>query len=309
MIIDNIYKITPNVLLSSGSLKWHSLPTFDNKSYMLCHPAWHFGLTSLKLYYSLRNLLKSKNIELILLHNSKREYLFSKLFGFNSFFLNQNMHANENLFEIKSVPKVYDAVYIAAAKKYKRLHLIEKIKNIYVVTYMWGQRDEKGKWNLHKFEPKISHAHYNDYILSNEHVHDIITKSKVGLALSKKEGAMWAVMEYLLSGLPIVSTKSLGGRDFYFDNKFVNIVKSNSEAVRTGVKDIIRKNIDPYFIRNNTMKKINKQRIKFYDLVIKLSSNSNEPYKKFYDRVWGGAEGIENCNYREINTLGTKENT
>ena len=40
-----------------------------------------------------------------------------------------------------------------------------------------------------------------------------LNRARVGLCLSAREGAMFASMEYLLSGLPIVTTPSMGGRD------------------------------------------------------------------------------------------------
>jgi hypothetical protein len=35
-------------------------------------------------------------------------------------------------------------------------------------------------------------------------------------------------MEYLMSGLPVVSTLSLGGRDYFFDDDFVRIAGPRS---------------------------------------------------------------------------------
>ncbi len=41
---------------------------------------------------------------------------------------------------------------------------------------------------------------------------------RVGMCLSETEGAMFAAVEYLLCGLPVVSTPSQGGRDVWFDS-------------------------------------------------------------------------------------------
>ena len=66
--------------------------------------------------------------------------------------------------------------------------------------------------------------------------------SKVGLCLSKAEGAMYSSMEYLLCGLPIVSTKSIGGRDEFFTDKNCIFAKDNSKSV----KDCVDKWLNNY---------------------------------------------------------------
>ena len=258
---------------------------------------WYFSFSSVIPHAKHRAMLQKKNIELIILNNSKREHLFAILFGFKSVFLNQNMHVCEHQFKIENYPKKYDAVYIAAAKKYKRLHLAQKIESLYIITYFWPLViDENGNWDLHAFEPRIKHAAFNNKRIDKPQIRRILSQSKCGLALSKKEGAMLASMEYLLSGIPIVTTKSLGGRDHFFDNRYVKTVKSNATAVKNGVEEIISLNLNPDLIRNETLAKIETERRKFYSFVKKLHTDNNskiEPYELFSRRIWGNESGIE----------------
>ena len=51
--------------------------------------------------------------------------------------------------------------------------------------------------------------------LNTEEVRRILVQSRCGLALSAQEGAMYASGEYLLAGLPVVTTRSRGGRDAF----------------------------------------------------------------------------------------------
>jgi glycosyltransferase involved in cell wall biosynthesis len=259
---------------------------------------WYFSWTSLPLYYKFRKMLLKKRITMILLSNSESEHKFAKFFGFTSYFINQNIHACENDFKIiKNSEKKYDAVYTAAAKPYKRLHLAEKIKSLYIITYFWPDvRDKNGDWDLHAFEPRIKHAKFNKRRIDEIKITEILNQSRCGMALSKKEGAMWAVMEYLFCGLPIVSTKSVGGRDFFFDKRFVKIVKDTPEEVEKGVYELVQKHIDPYFIRNETLNVLNKSRKEFYNLVDSITTKhnqTNEPYESFHKRIWGREHGIE----------------
>ncbi|PZX11937.1 hypothetical protein LX69_03001 [Breznakibacter xylanolyticus] len=257
---------------------------------------WFFSWTSLPLFFKHKILLKQRNIELILLNNSKREHLFAKIMGFKSFFINQNINVCEHQFRIKPAEKKYDAIYIAAAKQYKRIHLAKLIKRLYIVTYFWPDiRDKNGKWDLHKFEPAIKHADFNNERIDATEINKKLNESKCGLALSKKEGAMLAVMEYLYAGLPVVSTNSIGGRDLYLHPDYSIIVKDNPLAVLNGVNNIISRNINPDIIREKTLEIVEQGRKKFFNLCKELSSDNNEfpDYEQFKSKLWGSPIGLE----------------
>ena len=64
----------------------------------------------------------------------------------------------------------------------------------------------------------------------------VYNQAAVGLCLSAVEGAMYSSMEYLMAGLPIVSTPSLGGRDVYFDPDYCLIVEPEPAAIRRAVE-------------------------------------------------------------------------
>ena len=53
--------------------------------------------------------------------------------------------------------------------------------------------------------------------MNDEEVNNFLNQCKVGIILSEVEGANYASIQYLLAGLPVVSTKSKGGRDVFFD--------------------------------------------------------------------------------------------
>jgi len=297
MKINAVYKISdqPLIYASTGPKAWSQLPAVEKREgYMLCHPMWQFSWTSLRLYARLRKMLKQKNIHLILLHNSAAEYRFAKRFGFHSYFINQNIHACEHDFVVQPEPKKYDAVYIAAAKPYKRIHLAADIERLYVVTYFWPDvRDENGHWDLHQFEPRVAHADFNRDRIDAQQISRIINASHCGLALSKKEGAMWATMEYLLSGLPIVSTPSVGGRDFFFDPEYVKVVPPDPPTIRQGVETLMRMELDPNEIRVRTLEKMQSVRKRYFELCHDLHNQSSLSsqkldYEWFWNHIWGG---------------------
>ena len=101
----------------------------------------------------------------------------------------------------------------------------------------------------------------------------------MGVILSKKEGACYASVEYLLSGLPVVSTVSMGGRDVFLDERFCRIVKSNSRSISKAINELRSLKISPNFIRDETLKKLklHEERFKY------LLKNILDEYKVEYD--------------------------
>lgn len=60
---------------------------------------------------------------------------------------------------------------------------------------------------------------------------------------------MRASMEYLLAGLPIVSTRSVGGRERYFGTAYTRVVAPNPDAVAAAVADLRNQHLDRNAIR------------------------------------------------------------
>jgi glycosyltransferase involved in cell wall biosynthesis len=72
--------------------------------------------------------------------------------------------------------------------------------------------------------------------VTREKVCSVISSSHVGLILSEVEGQCHAAVEYLLCGLPVVSTPSFGGRDEFFDNYGSLICPADENAVFSAVE-------------------------------------------------------------------------
>jgi hypothetical protein len=99
---------------------------------------------------------------------------------------------------------------------------------------------------------------------------------------------MFASMEYLLCGLPIISIRSLGGRDVFFDEEYVQIVDATPDAVNNGVLEISRRQIPPQHVRQKTLAKIAEHRARLIDLVAEISAaegvkiHRDEAYKRIF---------------------------
>lgn len=74
-------------------------------------------------------------------------------------------------------------------------------------------------------------------------------------------------MEYLLCGIPVVSTRNQGGRDFFFDPQFSRTVEPDAKAVAEAVSELSSLNLSPQLIRLATLMKIRESRQDFIRLV------------------------------------------
>ena len=94
-----------------------------------------------------------------------------------------------------------------------------------------------------------------------------IAKARCGLCLSKAEGAMFASIEYLLCGIPIVNTQSLGGRDVMFPDFAVKTVPDTPEAVAETVQEFVEHAPEPEKIRAAALEKMKAHREVFRRLL------------------------------------------
>lgn len=271
MIRKGIYTINedPKIISFYG----HEVIDFVKKSYntqdqqplyCLIHITWNHALPHrmLKKKWAFHQL-KSLGITPLLATNSKQEDIYRKLFGIQGLQCITYIYIDEGNYKVLDLEKQYEAIYAAQLIPFKRLELIQDIDKVFVLTYV----DGANQWNLHHKYPLLSHVKFNSEWVSTNDKNLLFNQAKVALALSKEEGAMMANVEYLLSGLPVVSTKSQGGRDQYYDEEYCLIVKDTAKAVSEGVQELVRRNISPQYIREQTLKKIDKDRNRYVDFI------------------------------------------
>jgi glycosyltransferase involved in cell wall biosynthesis len=193
--------------------------------------------------------------------------------GLHAIFCNQNAMVDENIFKpIPSVTKMYDAIYDGRLKSYKRHYLAKEIESLALIYAFNSYVDDINYVN--KVRREFTHAHFfnhpdaSEYIcLEPSDVNQSLNACRVGLCLSSIEGAMYSSLQYLLSGLPVVSTRSLGGREVFFDEEYVLIVEDKAEAVRRGVRELIERRIPAHRIRHKTLEKMRDHRLRLISLV------------------------------------------
>jgi len=238
--------------------------------------------------------------EFTYLANTPKELELLNKRGISAIFCNQNAFIDEDVFKpIPGVEKKYDAIYNARFIEVKRHYLAAKIKKLALLTYFTAESREERDLNEYKnilpdavmlnwdgLALKAIH-NINDYKrMLYDKIPECLNQARVGLALSAKtmvrnglitsgEGANYAAAEYLLCGLPVVSTESMGGREVFFDDEYVKIVDDTPDAVREGVEELIRRNIPPEYVREKTLEKMRPHRKRFIKLIQEIYDKEN----------------------------------
>jgi glycosyltransferase involved in cell wall biosynthesis len=97
-------------------------------------------------------------------------------------------------------------------------------------------RDDNNFLDIRRFNPLAIHWDIGDAAIRHH-----INSSVCGLMLSDIEGACYASTEYLLCGVPVVTTKSFGGRDEYYEEENHLTVRATPAHVAEGVSYFVDK--------------------------------------------------------------------
>jgi len=249
----------------------------DQKVYFLCAWWWHTE--------ELRHIVQIKQLEdellsryphfnFIHLSNSVRQDENFESGGLNSIFCNHNCFVDERIFRpLPQTEKRYDAVYDARIIEFKRHYLASEVDDLALI-YGQNHFSEDDKRFTEEIRDLLHGAHYFNHSGSGEYRHlsaaeinNCLNECRVGLCLSSVEGAMYASTQYLLSGLPVVTTESIGGRDVFFDEEVSITVDADPKSVKRGVEEMISRNLKPNHVRHKTLERMREHRNRFIDLI------------------------------------------
>ena len=203
------------------------------------------------------------SIRITFLSNSPVEERLITGAGLTSVFCHQNAFLDERRYRVvPAMRKQYDAIYVARITPFKRHQLASGISSLSLIgswhDYERQHRDAvmqalpAAHWQKKAWAPRM-YRHMN--------------AAHTGLCLSAEEGAMFVSAEYLLCGLPVVSTPNIGGRDHLFTEPFAVTVSPSPQAVAEGVAWQIGQRHDPQDIRHAVIEKMQYHRSVFRKLV------------------------------------------
>lgn len=154
-------------------------------------------------------LRRIPQLEVRFLANSPVEETGVRKLGFPVVYCHQNAFLEEGNYRLSLNDKEFDAVYVARITPFKRHELAAELDSLLLVGDYSGAEQAFALDALKKQKPAAVWKRY----VPHRSIADEIGRARVGLCLSAEEGAMFVSAEYMLCGLPVVSTRNLGGRD------------------------------------------------------------------------------------------------
>lgn len=254
----------------------------DRKAWFLVSPTW-----SIETEASARSIRKNAVLHrmrnpdhfLIFLCNTQAEVDILHRYGEAAFLHNKTSVASERLFRpLGGSQARFDAVYNAQLAPWKRHELTLDIKRCAFIFY----RDETGATGR-QIEQSLMERHRRlapGHIFLNsidgsgrpvrmkpEDVNRHLNDAAVGLCLSAVEGPMFASTEYMLAGLPVVTTPNRGGRDVYMDDEYCLTVPPDPRSVSEAVGALKARGILRNYIHERTLARLESDRRRFVDLL------------------------------------------
>jgi hypothetical protein len=243
--------------------------------------------------YKIVNLNIDYNI--IILSNSLEEKYFfeDKLKNIKNgkcdvLFCNHNAFLNENTFKIYNLLKPkYDLVIDSAFHEYKNVEIAKKVKNtihIGYFKYIKRNTDDKVVPNF-GILPNFFNGNY--IRLDKNMINIYYNQSLIGGIFSECEGACFASSQYLLTGLPVVSIKSVGGRDIWY-NEYNSIICDNNEdaiyeAVELAKEKIQSGEFNREKIRALHLRQMDEHRNRLIEYIITKLNEEDKNNFDYYD--------------------------
>ena len=211
------------------------------------------------------NKINLNKKQFYLMYNSPEEKRNGDRLGFEGSIINNNAWLDERVYSIRSSTKKYDALYIGRPVTFKRHHLARKIDNLALLAGDSCHGTERSSL------PKCKNDPFK--FLDKAEISEICAQAHCGLILSEEEGACFASSEYLLCGIPVVSTESKGGRDFWYNENNSIICDPNERSVKNATELASLKEWNPRQIRENHIKLMHETRDKFNSILTKKIPN------------------------------------
>lgn len=214
------------------------------------------------------------NTFVVLTNTEFEAYLLSEL-GVAAMPCNLLVFLDEHLFVPMDGPPEFDAIYNARLTPIKRHELAVDVESL-ALLYDLGPPEKPVRYDdVRAMLPRATFINHQvgGGVYRQLPVKDCVrhvNRARVGLCLSAVEGAMQASMEYMLAGLPVVSTRSIGGRDRYFLPPFCRIVDDNPAAVAQAVEAYVKKPIPKQVVRDHALFMLRFERHNFLIAVNKL---------------------------------------
>jgi glycosyltransferase involved in cell wall biosynthesis len=209
--------------------------------------------------------------------NTSEQVEWAKELGLRALLVNHNCWLDERVYRLtnEGESRPYDAVINSRPFRWKRVYLADLIESLAFIKGKDYTNGESCFWS-----PWYRTYEYVNLrpISDPKRIVELLNKSKMGLILSGStgddrqgnlEGACFSSSEYLLCGLPVVSTPSEGGRDLWYDeNNSIICEPTRIEVFRAHqemLSRIARGEIDRQAIRERHLDIQREMRMRFVE--------------------------------------------
>jgi glycosyltransferase involved in cell wall biosynthesis len=208
---------------------------------------------------------------IVFLCNTEQELARFGAAGAEAFLASHAIFASEDIFRpLPDVAVEFDAVYNARPVAVKRHQLAAEIERVVYISYLAHVVPPEARTIIDQLvRRKPMHLLVNEVVdglprwIDKADVNRTLARAAVGLCLSEVEGVMYASIEYLLAGLPVVSTPSRGGRDVFYDPDYCVIADADPRAIREAVEGLRDRNVPRDYVRTRTLAKLTTERHRF----------------------------------------------
>lgn len=202
---------------------------------------------------------------------------------------------NDSLFHVRNhdwTGRDFRAVYTARATPFKRIGLAREVVDVALVV---NRNFVSGVVGLDETYQEVVPKYLNSGHLSPDELTGLYNRSTCGLILSNMEGACFTVVEYLLCGIPVVSTKpehaiGLGGREIWLDESNSIYVDPDPAAINDAVEMWCQRGFEPREIQAGCLAEMIRQRQMLADILepimLKYSSSVSAETLILGDESW-----------------------
>jgi hypothetical protein len=227
-------------------------------------------------------LNSNKEFNIVILANSLEEKIFfENKVSCDVLFCNHNAFLDEKKYTIyNSIKKNYDLVIDSSFHEYKNVNIAKKIQNTIHIGYFNTNKILDGDKVIPNFGILANFKSCEYKRLDKHSINIYYNQSLMGGLFSECEGACFASSQYLLAGLPVISIKSVGGRDIWYNEHNSIICENNEDSVYEAVELAKSKIVSGEFnrekIRDLHLKQMDEHRNTLIEYINKMLLNSEE---------------------------------
>ncbi len=112
-------------------------------------------------------------------------------------------------------------------------------------------------------------------------VASIVNTANCALCLSQSGEPAEATVEYLLCGVPIVTTRGVAARDWWLTDDIAIYADDNQRDVAAAVERMRDRDMPAVYVRQTALHRVRRERAMFFDLVEQIFAAHGQPARRY----------------------------